>query len=165
MPPVKQATAREVQENGRPVIAPHSRPVAWQLSSRRVRQSSRSRSATTWTNSFKAAPRRGTYDGCRCSFEASCGGGGLNASLWLDRAETSAFPSTARYARALRRDVDAVRFSIEVPWSNGPIEGQINRLKTIKRQMYGRAGFELLKARVVPFDDGLPAPQGTNKCA
>jgi hypothetical protein len=35
------------------------------------------------------------------------------------------------------------------PWSNGPIEGQINRLKAIKRQMYGRAGFELLKARVL----------------
>jgi transposase len=38
-----------------------------------------------------------------------------------------------------------------VPWSNGPIEGQINRLKVIKRQMYGRAGFALLKARVMPF--------------
>jgi transposase len=38
------------------------------------------------------------------------------------------------------------------PWSNGPIEGHINRLKAIKRQMYGRAGFELLKARVLPWD-------------
>jgi hypothetical protein len=38
------------------------------------------------------------------------------------------------------------------PWSNGPIEGHINRLKAIKRQMYGRASFELLKARVLPWD-------------
>jgi len=42
-----------------------------------------------------------------------------------------------------------VELAIETPWNNGPIEGQINRLKVIKRQMYGRAGFELLKARVL----------------
>jgi transposase len=41
--------------------------------------------------------------------------------------------------------------SISVPWNNGPIEGHINRLKVIKRQMYGRAGFALLRARVLPF--------------
>jgi len=35
------------------------------------------------------------------------------------------------------------------PWSNGPVEGQVNRLKTIKRQMYGRAGLALLRARVL----------------
>ena len=48
------------------------------------------------------------------------------------------------------------------PWSNGPIEGQINRLKAIKPQMYGRAGFELLKARVLPWDASAqlhPAPK------
>jgi hypothetical protein len=36
-------------------------------------------------------------------------------------------------------------------WSNGPVEGQVNRLKTIKRQMYGRAGVELLRARLIPL--------------
>jgi len=41
--------------------------------------------------------------------------------------------------------------AITAPWSIGPLEGQINRLKMIKRQMYGRAGFELLKARVLPL--------------
>jgi transposase len=35
------------------------------------------------------------------------------------------------------------------PFSNGPVEGHINRLKTLKRQMYGRAGFELLRARLL----------------
>jgi len=49
------------------------------------------------------------------------------------------------------RDLGAVELAIETPWNNGPIEGQINRLKVIKRQMYGRAGFELLKARVLPL--------------
>jgi transposase len=57
----------------------------------------------------------------------------------------------AQFARTLRRDLRAVELSIETPWSNGPLEGQINRLKVIKRQMYGRAGFELLKARVLPL--------------
>jgi len=41
--------------------------------------------------------------------------------------------------------------AISAPWSNGPLEGHINRLKMIKRQMYGRAGFALLKARVLPL--------------
>jgi transposase len=63
----------------------------------------------------------------------------------------------AQYARTLRRDIGAVELAITSPWSNGPIEGQINRLKAIKRQTYGRAGFELLKARVLPFEP-LAAP-------
>jgi hypothetical protein len=61
-------------------------------------------------------------------------------------------PVQAQFARTLRRDLDAVKLSMTTPWSNGPIEGHINRLKAIKRQMYGRAGFELLKARVLPWD-------------
>jgi len=44
-------------------------------------------------------------------------------------------------------DYDAVRAAMTVDWSNGQTEGQINRLKTIKRQMYGRAGLELLERR------------------
>ncbi|WP_237358673.1 transposase family protein [Rhizobium etli] len=43
------------------------------------------------------------------------------------------------------------RNAIELPWSNGQAEGQINRLKTIKRAMYGRAGTELLRARMLPL--------------
>jgi len=58
----------------------------------------------------------------------------------------------AQFASTLRRDLEAVKLSITKPWSNGPIEGHINRLKAIKRQMYGRAGFELLKARVLPWE-------------
>lgn len=57
-----------------------------------------------------------------------------------------------RFARVLHRDLDAVYNAIELPWSNGPAEGQINRLKTIKRAMYGRAGPELLRARMLPRD-------------
>jgi transposase len=56
-----------------------------------------------------------------------------------------------RFARTLRRDIDAVRNAIAERWSNGQTEGQINRLKTLKRAMYGRAGPELLRARMLPL--------------
>jgi hypothetical protein len=70
---------------------------------------------------------------------------------WIETAIGSGFPFIAQFARTLRRDLRAVERSIETPWNNGPIEGQINRLKVIKLQMYGRDGFELLKARVLPL--------------
>jgi len=55
--------------------------------------------------------------------------------------------------KLLYRDIGAVRNAIELPWSNGQAEGQINRLKTIKRAMYGRAGPELLRARMLPLNN------------
>jgi transposase len=65
---------------------------------------------------------------------------------WLDAAAASGL---APFARGLRQDLPAVRAALALPWSTSPVEGQINRLKTIKRQMYGRAGFELLRQRVL----------------
>lgn len=53
------------------------------------------------------------------------------------------------FAKGVLNDYKAVYQGFESNWSNGPVEGQVNRLKTIKRQMYGRAGFELLRKRVV----------------
>jgi transposase len=44
-----------------------------------------------------------------------------------------------------------VEAAVTEPWSNGQVEGHVNRLKTIKRQMYGRAGVELLRARLIPL--------------
>jgi transposase len=55
----------------------------------------------------------------------------------------------------LRRDIDAVRNAIVEHWSSGQAEGQINRLKTLKRAMYGRAGIELLRARMLPFETAM----------
>lgn len=65
---------------------------------------------------------------------------------WLEKAESSPL---AAFARRLRRDQHAVFAALEMPWSNGMVEGQIHRLKLLKRQMYGRAGFDLLKLRVL----------------
>ena len=70
--------------------------------------------------------------------------------VWIDDAIDCELIPIMRFARVLRRDIDAVNNAIEQPWSNGQAEGQINRLKTLKRAMYGRAGHELLRARMLP---------------
>ena len=53
------------------------------------------------------------------------------------------------FAAGVRQDESAVTAALTEAWSNGPVEGQVNRLKMIKRQMYGRAGFKLLRVRVL----------------
>jgi transposase len=65
------------------------------------------------------------------------------------KGEASSCPEIRGFAEGIRRDESAVQNAVTEPWSNGPVEGHVNRLKTIKRQMYGRAGFRLLRARVV----------------
>jgi transposase len=55
----------------------------------------------------------------------------------------------ASLAAGIGRDIEAVRAAITQPWSTSPVEGQINRLKTIKRQMYGRSGYPLLRNRLL----------------
>lgn len=54
-----------------------------------------------------------------------------------------------RFASGVREDRAAVEAGMSLPWSNGQVEGQINRLKMLKRQMYGRAGMELLSRRLL----------------
>jgi transposase len=71
---------------------------------------------------------------------------GSRLDAWLEAAATSGL---APFARGLRQDLPAVRATLDLPWSTSPVEGQINRLKTLKRQMYGRAGFALLRQRVL----------------
>ena len=68
---------------------------------------------------------------------------------WLEASRTSGISALAGFADGLSRDYAAVRAALAEPWSSGQAEGQINRLKMIKRQMYGRAGFELLRKRVL----------------
>lgn len=65
---------------------------------------------------------------------------------WLRKAEASVL---APFAAGIRRDEDAVRAALSEPWSSGQVEGHVNRLKAIKRAMYGRAGFDLLRGRIL----------------
>jgi transposase len=65
---------------------------------------------------------------------------------WLTAAQETAL---AGFVGGLKRDLAAVRAGLSLPWSTGPVEGQISRLKTIKRTMCGRASFDLLRHRVL----------------
>lgn len=65
---------------------------------------------------------------------------------WL---EAAAATDLGGFVTGLRQDEAAVRAAIVEPWSNGPVEWQVNRLKLNKRSMYGRAGFDLLRQRVL----------------
>ena len=68
---------------------------------------------------------------------------------WLARARSCGVPELTRFAASLRADLSAVRAAFDSSWSNGQVEGQINRLKFLKRQMYGRANLDLLRVRVL----------------
>ena len=66
---------------------------------------------------------------------------------WLARAAESPLVPLQRFAKGRRDDDDAVKAGVTLPWSNGPVECQINRLKMLTRQMYGRASLDLLQRR------------------
>ena len=76
-------------------------------------------------------------------------GAAVPLAEWLGKAAQSACPELRGFAEGLRQDEAAVAAALTEPWSNGPVEGHVNRLKVIKRQMYGRAGLALLRARVL----------------
>ena len=68
---------------------------------------------------------------------------------WLDEALNCSIRAVATFARGLVKDGMAVRAALTTPWSNGQTEGQVTKLKLLKRQMYGRANFDLLRRRVL----------------
>jgi hypothetical protein len=78
---------------------------------------------------------------------------------WLDRAEASGIAVIVRFVEQLRRGVRAVEAAVTERWSNGPVAGHVNPPKTLKRQMYGQAGVELLRARLIPLACDLPTVQ------
>jgi transposase len=68
---------------------------------------------------------------------------------WLKRAKACHVTELTSFVNAIRRDYAAVRAACSLPWSNGPTEGQVNRLKFLKRQMFGRAHLDLLRVKVL----------------
>jgi transposase len=68
---------------------------------------------------------------------------------WLQQAATSALVVFRRLAKSFQRDYAAVKAGVTLPWSSGPVEGHINRLKMLKRHMFGRARLDLLSRRFV----------------
>jgi transposase len=74
--------------------------------------------------------------------------------IWPNDAGKCGIYGMRRFVRTLGQDIEAVRNAVLEPWSNGQTEGQINKLKTLKRAMYGRASVDLLRARMMPLRRG-----------
>lgn len=72
-----------------------------------------------------------------------------DASTWVPWQSAARKSPLHHFVVQLQRDEDAVRAALTLPWSTGPVEGHIHRLKLIKRQMYGRAKLDLLRIRVL----------------
>lgn len=70
---------------------------------------------------------------------------------WLTNVMASGIEALVAFGRGILQDLEAVINAVKLPWSNGQTEGQVNRLKFIKRQMFGRAGFDLLRKRVLGY--------------
>ncbi len=68
---------------------------------------------------------------------------------WIKDALENDIENLKRFAQGIRQDYDAVKAALTLEWSNGQVKGQVNRLKTMKRQMYGRAGSKLLRKRIL----------------
>jgi transposase len=68
---------------------------------------------------------------------------------WVEQAEQSGVAELRGFATGLRRDWAAVEAALRLPWSNGQTEGQITKLKLLKRSMFGRGSIELLKRRLI----------------
>nr|WP_240805682.1 transposase [Streptomyces sp. A1547] len=70
---------------------------------------------------------------------------------WLDAVRRDNLPGLHTLAAGIDRDRDAVIAGLTLPWSSGVVEGHVNRVKMLKRQMFGRAGFHLLRKRVLLY--------------
>ena len=81
--------------------------------------------------------------------EMMCGRHGERLDDWLTAVEADDVPELHRFTAGLRRDYDAVRAGLTLDHSSGRVEGTVNKIKMLKRQMFGRANFDLLRTRVL----------------
>ena len=78
----------------------------------------------------------------------------LRLEQWLDKYKTTNIKRIRSFVNGLNHDLEAIKNAIKYAWSNGVVEGHVNRLKNKKREMYGRAGFELLRRKVILSKSG-----------
>lgn len=78
---------------------------------------------------------------------------GSELNAWIAEANHSLIGELKSFAAGLLSAIKSIENAINLHWSNGPVEGNVNKLKTIKRQMYGRASFDLLRKRLVLAPD------------
>ncbi|MER5603131.1 transposase [Streptomyces sp. NPDC002265] len=74
---------------------------------------------------------------------------GPTLPTWIAAVDVSQLPGLTNFARHLNRDIDAVTAGLTLHWSSGGSEGAVNRIKKIKRQLYGRAGLQLLRKMIL----------------
>lgn len=74
---------------------------------------------------------------------------GEQLDAWLAAAQASRLEAFEPFVTGVQHDKDAILAGLTLPWSTGPLEGNVNRLKLLKRSMYGRAELDLLKLRVL----------------
>src|SRR5258708_4779890 len=78
-----------------------------------------------------------------------CSRHGEDLEWWMHAAFHSGLPELRSFVNKLRQDQAAVQAGLILKWNNGMVEGHVNRLKFLKRSMYGRANFDLLRLRVL----------------
>jgi transposase len=74
---------------------------------------------------------------------------GHHLAEWLDEADSTDLPELRSFVVGIRSDLGAVTAGLTLPFSSGAVEGQVNRIKMLKRQMFGRAGVDLLRKRIL----------------
>ena len=74
---------------------------------------------------------------------------GQHLRAWMEKATRSGIPELKSFVARIERDYDAVYAGLTLPWSQGPVEGAVNKIKTHKRLMYGRASFKLLRQKML----------------
>jgi len=84
---------------------------------------------------------------------------GQDLPQWISDAKASGLPGLSSFARGLDQDLDAVTQGLTTHWNSGPVEGRVNHIKMIKRQMFGRAGLPLLRKRVLLTAQNQPATE------
>ncbi|MFE7720827.1 transposase [Nocardia rhizosphaerihabitans] len=77
---------------------------------------------------------------------------GRELEQWMTSVEADDQPALHSFVRGLRRDQDAVTAGLTMRWSSGAVEGHVNRIKMLKRQMFGRAKSDLLRKRILLSD-------------
>ena len=70
-------------------------------------------------------------------------------ATWLTDAAATGLPAFSSFAAGIRKDLAAVTNGLSLPYSSGAVEGNVNRIKMLKRQMYGRAKLDLLRLRIL----------------
>jgi len=74
---------------------------------------------------------------------------GKDLRVWMEQASSSGIAEMKSFVTGLERDYDAVKAGLSQEWSQGPVEGAVNKIKTHKRLMYGRASFPLLRKKML----------------